>query len=234
VITTELIANDLISCGFNVNCSPSLDMNRPETSNVIGDRSFGLDVEMIVDLAAIVAETYLACAVMPVIKHMPGHGRAIVDSHHELPVVDTAIDDLTQTDFAPFKALNKLPWGMTAHIVFDALDKDAPATQSHTVIKNIIRGSIGFEGLLLSDDLNMNALAGDLDARAQRAIEAGVDIILHCSGDLDEMRQVAPHCPKLPVATVQRIEAASSQLGAGKSCDVEALRAELNALLPQE
>ncbi len=234
MITTELIAHDLIECGFNVNCSPSLDMNRPETSNVIGDRSFGLDQHMITELALIVAKTYLDCGVMPVIKHMPGHGRAIVDSHHELPVVDTTLEDLEATDFVPFKALNSQPWGMTAHIVFEAVDKNAPATQSPAVIKNIIRGSIGFDGLLLSDDLNMNALAGDLDLRAARALEAGVDIILHCSGDLDEMRKVAPHCPPLPATTVRRIEAAAAQLGHGKTIDMAALKAELQTLIPLE
>lgn len=135
-------------------------MMRAETSEVVGDRSFGSKAEIIVDLASVVARTYMECGIMPVIKHMPGHGRARVDSHHELPVVGASLAELEETDFQPFKALADLSWGMTAHIVFKDLDKTAPATQSATVITEVIRGKIGFDGLLLTDDLNMNACKG--------------------------------------------------------------------------
>lgn len=230
-LATKLIARDLLDCGFSVNCSPCLDINRSQTSNVIGDRSFGADIHMIADLASVVADTYLKCGIMPVIKHMPGHGWGAVDSHHDLPTVSISISELKISDFSPFRRLASLPWGMTAHIVFDQLDADYPATQSRKVINEIIRGDIGFDGLLLTDDLNMNALKGDLGTRAKRAIEGGVDIVLHCSGVLSEMKEVAPHCPVLSKKTHERISIGDKQLNPHVIEDSAELTTELSKLI---
>lgn len=230
-LSTKLIAHDLLNCGFSVNCSPCLDINRSQTSNVIGDRSFGSDIHMITDLASVVADTYLKCGIMPVIKHMPGHGWGAVDSHHELPTVSVALSELKTSDFVPFRKLANLPWGMTAHIVFDQLDADYPATQSHKIITEVIRGDIGFDGLLLTDDLNMNALEGDLGTRAKRAVEGGVDIVLHCSGVLSEMMEVAPHCPALSEKSRVRISVGKAQLDHHVIEDSAELIAELSNLI---
>lgn len=206
-LTTRLIAADLQELGITVDCTPCLDLNLPETVAAIGDRAFAPDPEVIAELGHIVANEMASSGVMPVIKHMPGHGRGTVDSHHELPMVSASLDELRKTDFAPFKVLSHLPWGMTSHIVFDQIDPDFPATQSATVITEIIRGEIGFDGLLLTDDLNMNALSGSLPDRAIRALDAGVDVVLHCSGILSEMREVAAVCPALTVKALARIAA---------------------------
>ncbi|MEH6404999.1 MAG: beta-N-acetylhexosaminidase [Sneathiella sp.] len=232
-LATRLIARDLTAAGINVDCSPCLDLSFEETSSVIGDRSFNSDPARVAILGAVVAEEFLNAGIIPVIKHVPGHGRAIVDSHHHLPTVSATREELIKTDFDPFQALNKSPWGMTAHIVFDAIDPDRPATQSGQIINEIIRGDIGFDGLLLTDDLNMQALEGPLDLRASRALEAGVDIILHCSGKIDEMKLVAGACPKLSDASIDRI------LRAEKQCNVispplydqHSMIKELNSLL---
>jgi len=204
-LTTRLIANDLKGLGISVNCTPCLDLSLPETAAAIGDRAFSGDPAIVARLGAIVADEMASMGIMPVIKHMPGHGRGTVDSHHQLPTVSATLDQLLATDFVPFKALSHLPWGMTSHIVFDQIDPDHPATQSSIVIEDIIRGAIGFDGLLLTDDLNMNALSGDLPARAEKALEAGVDIVLHCSGKLAEMRDVAQVCPTLSDKAIARI-----------------------------
>ena len=205
-LSTRLIIADLQAAGITVNCTPCLDLRLPETVAAIGDRAFAADPDLVSVLGAVVAEEMLNAGLMPVIKHMPGHGRATVDSHHELPRVTASKDELLRTDFAPFRALSLLPWGMTSHIVFEDIDPDLPATQSKTVIEEIIRGEIGFKGLLLTDDLNMKALSGNLAERAEKALEAGVDIVLHCSGNLDEMREVAAVCPPLSEAVLARIE----------------------------
>ncbi|MBL4808328.1 MAG: beta-N-acetylhexosaminidase [Rhodobacteraceae bacterium] len=205
VLTARLIAADLSDLGITVNCTPCLDLSLPETASAIGDRAFAADPAIVARLGAIVADEMAAAGIMPVIKHMPGHGRGSVDSHHELPTVSASLDQLRMTDFMPFMALSHLPWGMTSHIVFDQIDRDHPATQSAIIIDEVIRGAIGFEGLLLTDDLNMNALSGGLPERAERALEAGVDIVLHCSGKLPEMRDIAPMCPMLSTAALARI-----------------------------
>lgn len=230
-ITTRLIAADLLSTGFSVNCSPCLDLGLPQTSAVIGDRSFGGDPDQVVALSQVVADTYMACGIMPVIKHIPGHGRGTVDSHLELPVVSASHQDLAASDFGPFKQMRHIPWGMTAHIVYEALDPEYPATQSKRMVEEIIRGEIGFDGLLLTDDLNMQALKGSLADRAQRAISAGVDIVLHCSGKLPEMKEVVGACPALTLDAVRRIEAGASQIKDPVSFDVAGLKNELADLV---
>ncbi|MCF8468632.1 MAG: beta-N-acetylhexosaminidase [Sneathiella sp.] len=212
-LTTRLIIADLKNAGITVNCTPCLDLRLPETVDAIGDRAFAADPGLVSVLGAVVAEEMLNAGLMPVIKHMPGHGRATVDSHHDLPRVTAPKDELMRTDFAPFRALSLLPWGMTSHIVFEDIDPDLPATQSKTVIEEIIRGEIGFKGLLLTDDLNMNALSGTLAERAEKALDAGVDIVLHCSGKLDEMREVATACPPLSADALIRIELGNRVFG---------------------
>ncbi len=232
---TQLISADLLEAGFSVNCSPCLDLSFPETSSVIGDRSFHRNPAVVAELGAIVAETYMDAGIMPVIKHMPGHGRALVDSHIELPSVATDLSDLSENDFAPFKALSKIPWGMTAHIVFENIDPSGPATQSPKVIEDIIRRKIGFEGLLLTDDLNMEALDGSLAVRAERALEAGVDIILHCSGKLAEMREVASACPSIRADSLERYQQSRQVFEGVKPFDrsPEEVKIALNRLLSE-
>ena len=205
-LTTRLIAADLQAAGITVNCTPCLALKLPDTLEAIGDRAFAEDPQIVARLGAVVVEEMLTAGIIPVLKHMPGHGRATVDSHHELPHVAVSRQELQKTDFAPFKALSLLPWGMTSHIVFDDIDPELPATQSKIVVDAVIRGIIGFDGLLLTDDLNMKALSGDLANRAEAALAAGVDIVLHCSGALDEMKEVAAVCPSLSEKAVSRID----------------------------
>ncbi|MEK9660890.1 MAG: beta-N-acetylhexosaminidase [Alphaproteobacteria bacterium] len=187
----RLLASDLAMLGIDVDCAPVLDLARPETTVAIGDRAFSGEVDAVVALGKALAEGLLAGGVLPVVKHMPGHGRARVDSHAEMPSVDADAETLTVEDFAPFKALSDMPMGMTAHVRYTALDADAPATHSPSVIAEAIRGVIGFDGLLLSDDLAMEALDGSHGERAARALAAGCDVALHCTGALADMRDVA-------------------------------------------
>ncbi len=205
-LTTRLINSDLMEAGVTVNCSPCLDLRLPETVDAIGNRAFAGDPEIVARFGAVVVEEMLTAGIIPVIKHMPGHGRATVDSHLALPHVPTPHNVLQETDFAPFKALSMLPWGMTSHIVFDDIDPDQPATQSRAIVEDVIRGEIGFSGLLLTDDLNMEALSGGLAERATAALAAGVDIVLHCSGVLAEMQEVAAVCPLLGEEAQARID----------------------------
>ena len=182
------MAGELADVGIDVNCLPLLDVPAPRGHGVIGDRAFSNDPEIVVVLGRAVCEGLLSEGVTPVIKHMPGHGRATVDSHLSLPAVDAPREAL-EVDFAPFRALRDMPWGMTAHVVYAALDATAPATVSRDVIQRVIRGSIGFRGLLVSDDICMRALTGGPGARARAALDAGCDVVLHCNGKLDEMRE---------------------------------------------
>ncbi|TNE36483.1 MAG: beta-N-acetylhexosaminidase [Alphaproteobacteria bacterium] len=231
-LTSRIIAGDLRAGGINVNCTPCLDLRLPETVGAIGDRAFSDDPELNALLGGIVAREFLAAGIMPVIKHMPGHGRATVDSHLELPHVTAPHATLSGMDFAAFKALSLLPWGMTSHIVFEDIDPDHPATQSKKVIEEIIRGEIGFDGLLLTDDLNMSALSGSLGERAEIALDAGVDIILHCSGILTEMEEVAAVCPPMPEKTKSRVTAGGPVFGGVSSpLDPAADHASLEELL---
>ena len=193
----RLTAADLTALGINCNCTPVVDVPVAGAHEIIGDRAFGTDWPQIVALARAVADGHADGGVVPVMKHVPGHGRAAADSHLELPVVDAARSDLEASDFAPFHALRDLPAAMTAHVVYSALDRDAPASTSPIVINDVIRGKIGFDGLLMSDDLGMKALSGSFVDRAAAVIAAGSDVALHCSGDLAEMEAVAAACPAL-------------------------------------
>jgi len=189
-LNCRLIADDLRRVGVNVNCLPLLDIMRDEADPIIGDRAFSQDVNLVTALGRITVDALEEGGVLPVVKHLPGHGRALVDSHLELPVVDTPAARLEETDFAPFKALKDAPFGMTAHIVYSDLD-DKPATLSKLVIARAIRMKIGFTGLLMTDDLSMKALKGDLGDLAADSLKAGCDLVLHCNGKLDEMKAIA-------------------------------------------
>lgn len=208
----RLLAADLAPLGINVDCAPVLDLLLPETHAIIGDRSFGASPKVVTPLARALSEGLLAGGVLPVIKHIPGHGRATLDSHKDLPVVDTPRGELEKTDFAPFRDLADMPMAMTAHVVYSAIDAAAPATTSPTVIRDIIRGFIGFEGLLISDDLSMEALRGGLADRAQAARDAGCDVMLHCNGVYDEMAAVAKSCGRLTNAALVRLARAMERL----------------------
>src|SRR5829696_1858261 len=208
----RLIAHDLLSVDINVDCLPVLDVPAPGAHDVIGDRAYAGDPDRVAALGRAAAEGLLAGGVLPVIKHIPGHGRAGADSHEALPVVEASRRDLEATDFAPFRALADMPLGMSAHVVYTALDREHPATTSRRVIDEVIRGSIGFDGLLMSDDLSMKALSGSLRERAAAALAAGCDVALHCNGKLDEMRAVAEAAPALTGVAKQRADNALARL----------------------
>jgi beta-N-acetylhexosaminidase len=180
----QVIGADLAAVGINVDCAPVLDVAGVDTTPAIGDRSFGGQPELVGCLGSALMAGLEASGVAPVIKHLPGHGRARVDSHLELPVVDVPLGELRARDFVPFRHCRHARLAMTAHLLFPALDAKRPATQPATIIETIIRGEIGFAGILISDDLSMQALAGPLEERAVRAIEAGCDLALYCHGDI--------------------------------------------------
>jgi beta-N-acetylhexosaminidase len=184
------IALTLRACGINVNCLPMLDVRQAEASDIVGDRALGSDPMQVAALGRAVLDGMASAGVVGVIKHMPGHGRALVDSHKELPVVTATAEEL-ETDLEPFERLASAPMGMTAHVVYAAWDAARPASLSPIVISEIIRGRIGFDGWLMSDDLGMDALAGDFGSRAAGVVEAGCDVALHCSGNMEEMAAVA-------------------------------------------
>ena len=190
-LNSRLLAMDVLSVGCDVDCLPVLDIAFADTHSVIGDRAYGDTPEMVAAIGRAAAEGLLAEGVMPVIKHIPGHGRATVDSHHDLPHVAASRDSLERNDFLPFRLLSDLPWAMTAHVLYESVDPEAALTVSALGVREVVRRHIGFDGLLLSDDLNMQALGGTLAERAGRALAAGCDVALHCNGELSEMTEVA-------------------------------------------
>ncbi len=207
----RLMAHDLRAVGINVDCVPVLDVPVPGAHDIIGDRAYARDPGTVALLGRAAAEGLLAGGVLPVIKHMPGHGRAFADTHKELPTVTTGLEELDAWDFAPFKALSDMPIGMTAHIIFTAIDKRRPATQSRKAIK-LIREQLGFKGLLLSDDLVMSALKGTLTERAEMSLRAGCDLVIHWNGDMTEMQQVAKGTGTLQGGARRRADAALARL----------------------
>jgi beta-N-acetylhexosaminidase len=229
-IRYRLIAEELRAVGIDADCAPSCDVAWPETHPFLKNRCFGQDADTVTRAARAAAEGLLAGGVLPVIKHMPGHGRTVVDSHHDLPVAPAPADELMRTDFAPFRALNDLPAGMTAHIVVPAYDAVHPSTRSPRMIR-AIREEIGFGGLLISDDLNMQALSGSLGDRTSAALAAGCDVALHCKGDMAEMVQVAAAARPLDPAGQVRAEAALARRQPPAPIDAEALIAELGRLI---
>jgi beta-N-acetylhexosaminidase len=221
----HLIAADLRPLGIDVDCLPLADVPVAGADAVIGDRAYGHEPAKVAAIAAAVAQGLQAGGVLPVLKHLPGHGRAAADSHHKLPVVDADRATLEATDFAAFRPLAGLPLGMTAHVVFSSIDPVAPATTSVTMVREVIRGFIGFQGLLMSDDISMGALSGTLAERSRAAFAAGCDVVLHCNGDLAEMQAVASVVPELAGAALERAEAALAARSAPEEFDVAAARA---------
>jgi beta-N-acetylhexosaminidase len=228
----RLMAADLSALGINVDCAPVADLPVPGAHDIIGDRAYGETAEEVAVLARAAAEGLIAGGVLPVVKHIPGHGRARADSHEALPVVDDDLDTLDRTDFVPFRALSDMPLAMTAHILYPAVDRRRPATTSRIVVQQIIRQRLGFEGLLMSDDLSMKALSGDLAERARLAHAAGCDVALHCDGDFDAMGQVAAASRPLRGRAAQRAAAALARIPrAPEPFDEDAARSRLGALL---
>jgi beta-N-acetylhexosaminidase len=227
----RLIADDLAALGITVDCVPVLDIPVAGADAVIGDRALGDEPAVVATLGRAVCEGMLAGGVLPIIKHIPGHGRATVDSHHALPRVDAPRKTLETSDFAPFRALADMPWAMTAHIVYADIDARAAATLSRTVIEQVIRHSIGFDGVLVSDDLSMRALGGSFADRAAGALAAGCDLVLHCNGDMKEMTEVAGATARLTPAARRRVDRAEAARGAAQPIDRETLAARFGALM---
>ena len=208
----RLMAHDLSALGINVDCVPVLDVPEPGAHDVIGDRAYGDTAEAVALLGRAAAEGLIAGGVLPVIKHIPGHGRARADSHLALPIVETPLAELDARDFAPFRVLSDMPMAMTAHVVYTALDPRRPATTSRRVMTEVIRKSIGFQGLVMSDDLSMKALSGGLAARTRASLAAGCDVVLHCNGDMAEMTAVAAAARRLSGKAAARAAAALARL----------------------
>jgi beta-N-acetylhexosaminidase len=222
-LNARLIGAELAAVGIDTVCAPSLDLRLPGAHQVIGDRAFSADPAVVAALGRAACEGFFAAGITPVIKHMPGHGRSEVDSHLNLPVVDAPLAELEASDFRPFRELADMPLGMTGHLLIRAVDAERPATISSRVISEVIRGHIGFEGVLISDDLSMEALAGSVQARAAAAIGAGCDIALHCNGKLVEMEAIAEALPALAPGVVARL-AAARRPAAGEADTAELLQ----------
>lgn len=220
----RIIAEELRAVGIDGNCVPCADIARPETHPFLQNRCYGFDVETVVRVCHAVSGASLLSGVLPVLKHIPGHGRAVVDSHGALPRVPAPLDDLRETDFAVFEALASQPLGMTAHVVYEALD-DRPGTLSPIVI-DVIRDEIGFGGLLMTDDISMGALTGSVAGRSAAAISAGCDLVLHCNGDLDEMKEVAEAAGRLTKRAETRAGAALAACSDAAPGDFDAEAAE--------
>ncbi len=227
----RLIAADLIDLGITVDCLPLADVPVGGADAVIGNRAYGTEPAKVAAIARAVTEGLEQGGVLPVLKHIPGHGRATADSHFGLPTVDTPAEELQRSDFAAFQPLADLPMAMTAHVVFSALDPAQPATTSATIIRQVIRGTIGFQGLLMSDDVSMNALAGSIAERTRAIVHAGCDMVLHCNGKLEEMRDVAGETPELAGEALERARRALASRRAPEPFDRQAARAELEALM---
>lgn len=230
-LSARLIAADLDEVGVSVDCLPLADVPVSGANAVIGERAYGTEPAKVAAIARAVTEGLEEGGVLPVLKHIPGHGRATADTHFSLPVVDTSREELEQSDFAPFRALADLPMAMTAHVVFSALDPAQPATTSATIIDEVIRGLIGFQGLLMSDDVSMNALVGSISDRTRALLAAGCDMVLHCNGKLEEMHEVARVTPELSGKALARAGRALLSRKAPQPFDRVKARAELDALV---
>jgi beta-N-acetylhexosaminidase len=230
-LSARLIADDLIALGVTVDCLPLADVPTADADAVIGNRAYGTEPGKVAAIARAVTEGLEQGGILPVLKHIPGHGRATADTHFRLPQVDTPQAELEQTDFAAFQPLADLPMAMTAHVVFSALDPAHPATTSATIIEQVIRGVIGFQGLLMSDDVSMNALSGSIAERTRAIIAAGCDMVLHCNGKLDEMQEVAAATPELSGKALGRAKRALASRKAPQAFDSKAARAELDGLI---
>lgn len=230
-LSARLIAADLADLGINADCLPLADVPVAGADAVIGNRAYGTEPAKVAAIARAVTDGLEQGGILPVLKHIPGHGRATADSHFGLPRVDTPEKELERTDFAAFQPLSDLPMAMTAHVVFSALDPAHPATTSATIIEQVIRGVIGFQGLLMSDDVSMNALAGSIAERTRAIFSAGCDVVLHCNGRFDEMREVAAETPELSGKALDRARRALASRRAPQPFDRRAARAELDAMI---
>ncbi len=234
-VNARLLALELHDLGITVNCTPLLDLSQPGADPIIGDRASGGEIEHAINLGRATCEGLLSGGVLPVLKHIPGHGRATLDSHKALPVIDAPLEDLESVDFAPFKALAHFPWAMTAHALYTAVDRSFPATISSKVINKIIRGAIGFGGVLISDDLAMEALEGSLPERAQAALEGGCDLALYCNSQkrpLSAVAAVVEACAPLTPAAARRLaQAEKMRQAAFEPAAEEALSARFKTLM---
>ncbi|QPC87558.1 beta-N-acetylhexosaminidase [Mesorhizobium sp. NBSH29] len=225
-LLSRLHACDLRRLGITANCLPVLDVPVEGASDVIGTRAYGKHPDIVTALGRAAAEGLMAGGMLPVMKHVPGHGRAFSDSHLELPILDTPLADLERHDFVPFQALKDLPAAMTAHVVYNSVDPDNPATTSKKVIEEIVRGHIGFDGLLISDDTSMKALSGDFPSKAAAILAAGCDLVLHCNGVMSEMAGIASRTTPLTGKALSRANTALAVIGDGDGGAETELRAE--------
>ena len=232
-LNAAAIAAELLALGIDVDCAPVADLPVAGAHDVIGDRAYGFAAKQVADIAKAAMDGLLDAGVLPVVKHIPGHGRARADSHLELPKVDVDQATLAASDFLPFKALKDAPWAMTAHILYTALDAAQPATTSAKIIAEVIRGQIGFDGVLISDDLTMKALAGDVVSRGKAALHAGCDLALHCSGAFDEMQSLLQALPAMSARAAERVAHAAARKPAAPKAFTAAERAKLDKLLAQ-
>ncbi|RWG36813.1 beta-N-acetylhexosaminidase [Mesorhizobium sp.] len=225
-LLARLHAFDLLRHGITADCLPVLDVPIAGASDVIGARAYGMEPNAVIELGRASAEGLMSGGVLPVMKHIPGHGRAFADTHFALPTVDTPLAELRQHVFAPFKALNHLPMAMTAHVVYSAIDPDNPATTSAKVVNEVIRGEIGFDGLLMSDDTSMKALSGDFPTKAAAILAAGCDLVLHCNGVFEEMSGIASRTTMLEGKSLARAERALAYIKDRDVADESTIRAE--------
>lgn len=233
-LNSMLIGLDLISLGITVNCAPTIDVPVEGAHEMIGTRAYGLDPQLVTEMGRAACDGLLDANVTPVIKHLPGYGRAQVDSHLALPVISEAIEELDGSDFVPFKALSHLPWAMTAHALVKAVDPEYPATLSSRVIEVIIRRRIGFKGILITDDLSMNALPGAVPDRVAGCLAAGCDLALYGNGDLAEMEAISRIAMPVPPQLIDAIASAERnrvERDRGR-IDAEQVRRRLHELMP--
>lgn len=231
-LNARLIAHDLAQLGITVDCAPVADVPVKGAHDVIGDRAFGHTPQQVIVLARAQADGLMAGGIVPVLKHIPGHGRALADSHEELPVVREPLEALRTSDFVPFKALADLPMAMTAHVLYTAIDKDHMATVSPAAI-GLIRQELQFDGLLMSDDISMKAMQGDFTKRARNVLAAGCDVVLHCNGKMDEMQAVAKGVGALAGVAQERAQSAMSCVSMPKPFDVAMAKKEIENLFSQ-
>jgi beta-N-acetylhexosaminidase len=227
----RLMAEDLIEIGITADCLPVLDVPQAGAHDVIGNRAYSLHIEQVMALARAHTAGLMDGGVLPVMKHIPGHGRSEVDSHHNLPVVNAKREELERVDFPPFAAFADAPMAMTAHVIYTAFDKTAPATLSRKIIKSVIREQIGFRGLLITDDLSMKALSGTLAEKCSKALSAGCDMLLHCNGKLDEMQEVAAAAGDLKGRALRRAKTALKSARKPQAFDKKAALKDLELVV---
>ncbi len=234
-LNARLLGDELAACGITADCAPVLDLSYPETHEAIGDRAFGSEPALVADLGRAFCDGLSATGVLPIVKHVPGYGRASVDSHLELPRVSASLAELEASDFATFRALVDAPWAMTAHIVFEAVDPERAATVSPRLIEQVIRGFIGFEGVIVTDDLSMEALSGSPAERAQAALAAGCDLVLHCNGEPEDMIELAGAVGDISADSAERLVRAAAKVPTApaplRASERQDMQARLDALL---